>query len=77
MPDYFGDDGKSEAGARILRLEDALDLATKYSRIYQTRKEQLYLSGLTLTLIRHQFTPYLLSLGQRRNLWPDGNGRQI
>ena len=63
VPDYFGDDGKSEAGARILRLEDALDLATKYSRIYQTRKEQLYLSGLTLTLIRHQFTPIFSASG--------------
>ncbi len=55
--EYLGVNGAGEEGARQLRLEDALELAVKYSRAYQTRKEQLYLSALSLTLARHQFTP--------------------
>ena len=45
-----------------MRLEDALNIAIHYSRSYQSRKEQLYLSALSLTLARHQFTP-LFSAG--------------
>lgn len=56
-PDFLGPDGGREAGARVVNLEEALNLAVKYSRSYQARKEQLFLSGLTLTLARHQFTP--------------------
>ena len=55
--DYLGPDGKAERGAYVLRLENALDLAVHHSRSYQSRKEQLYLSALSLTLSRHQFTP--------------------
>ena len=55
--DYLGPDGESERGAKILRLEDALDLAIHHSRSYQSRKEGLYLSALSLNLSRHQFTP--------------------
>ncbi len=57
VPDFLGPDGERERGARILRLEDALDIAVKYSRAYQSRKEQLYLSALSLTSARHAFTP--------------------
>jgi outer membrane protein TolC len=39
----------------ILTLARAVAIATEYSRDYQTQKEQLYLSGLDLTLARHQF----------------------
>lgn len=46
-----------------MNLEDALGLAIKYSRVYQARKEQLYLSALSLTLARHQFTPIFSSSG--------------
>lgn len=60
--DFLGPDGEGERGARILRLEDALNIAIHYSRSYQSRKEQLYLSALSLTLARHQFTP-LFSAG--------------
>lgn len=56
-PDYLGIDGKVELGAHILTLEEALDMAVHHSRVYQSRKEQLYLSGLSLTLARHQFAP--------------------
>ena len=55
--DYLGPDGAAERGAYVLRLENALDLAVHHSRSYQSRKEQLYLSALSLTLSRHQFTP--------------------
>lgn len=63
VPDYLGKDGQAEVGARILNLEQALGLAVNHSRIYQARKEQLYLSGLALTLARHQFTPIFSSSG--------------
>ncbi|TAL04475.1 MAG: TolC family protein [Verrucomicrobia bacterium] len=62
-PDFLGIDGKAEIGARILKLEDALDIAIKHSRAYQARKEQLYLSGLSLTLVRHQFEPIFSASG--------------
>lgn len=56
-PEFLGPDGEREVGSRVLRLEDALDIAVKYSRAYQSRKEQLYLSALSLTTERHAFTP--------------------
>jgi outer membrane protein TolC len=61
--DYLGKDGESERGARILRLEDALNIAIHHSRSYQSSKEQLYLSALSLTLARHQFTPLFSASG--------------
>ena len=61
--DYLGKDGESERGARILRLEDALNIAIHHSRSYQSRKEELYLSALSLTLARHQFTPLYSASG--------------
>ena len=39
-----------------LNLADAVALATKNNRQYQTQKEQLYLVALDLTLERHEFT---------------------
>jgi len=56
-PQFLGAEGEREVGARILNLEQSLDFAVKYNRSYQSRKEQLYLSGLALTLARHQFAP--------------------
>src|ERR1019366_8627242 len=61
--DFLGTDGEGERGANVLRLEDALDLAIHHSRTYQSRKEQLYLSALSLTLARHQFTPIFSGSG--------------
>lgn len=57
VPQFLGPDGEREMGAHLLNLEQALELAVKYNRSYQSRKEQLYLSGLALTLVRHQFEP--------------------
>jgi outer membrane protein TolC len=45
----------------FLTLEDALDLAVKNSREYQTEKEQLYLKALSLTGARYQFTPHFFA----------------
>ena len=60
-PEFLGDDSKPESGAHLINLETALSLAVNYSRSYQSRKEQLYLSGLALTLVRHQFAPLFSS----------------
>ena len=55
--EFLGSYGEAERGAQVLKLEDALALGVAHSRNYQSRKEQLYLSGLSLTLARHQFAP--------------------
>lgn len=57
IANYLGPYGERERGAHILPLEDALRVAIHSSRAYQSRKEQLYLAALSLTLVRHQFTP--------------------
>lgn len=44
-------------GSQKLSLEQALDLAVETSREYQTEKERLYLTALTLTGERHAFGP--------------------
>ena len=54
---FLGPEGEHEPGARILNLEGALGLATDFSRNYQSQKEQLYLSALSLSLSRHVFAP--------------------
>jgi len=46
-----------QRGARRLSLRDALRVAARRSREYHTRKEQLYLSALDLSLERHLWTP--------------------
>ncbi|MEK7707169.1 MAG: hypothetical protein AAB380_04150, partial [Verrucomicrobiota bacterium] len=61
--DFLGSDGERERGARMLRLEDALAIAVEHSRAYQSRKEQLYLSALSTTFARHQFTPIFSGSG--------------
>ncbi|MCC6231862.1 MAG: TolC family protein [Verrucomicrobiales bacterium] len=53
--------GRQISGRRVLHLEEALSLAVANSREYQTQKEQLYLSALTLTGARYQFTPRFLA----------------
>jgi outer membrane protein TolC len=60
---FLGPDGEREQGAHVLSLGDALKTATRSSRSYQSRKEQLYLSALALTLARHEFTPIFSSSG--------------
>lgn len=43
--------------AREVDLDQALDLGVQYSREYQTQKEQLYLTALSLTGARFEFSP--------------------
>jgi len=46
-----------EEGLERLALRAALELAARHSRDYQTRKEDLYLTALTLTLERFRWKP--------------------
>jgi outer membrane protein TolC len=39
----------------VISLAQAVEIATKYNRDYQTQKESLYLSALDLTLTRHEY----------------------
>jgi len=48
---------RSVTNCFIINLDQALDLAVQNSREYQTQKEQLYLTALTLTGARYQFSP--------------------
>jgi outer membrane protein TolC len=57
VPEFLGTAGTREVDSHILNLENTLALGVKHSRAYQSRKEQLYLSALSLALTRHQFTP--------------------
>src|SRR5579859_1364071 len=50
-------DDRSKTNRRVLNLDQALDLAVEYSREYQTEKEQLYLTALSLTGARYEFGP--------------------
>ena len=54
-------DDRSATNRRIVNLDQALDLAVKYSREYQAQKEQLYLSALSLTGARYDFSPIFLA----------------
>lgn len=54
---FMGSDVQEERDVPVVSLEQALDLAVKHSRLYQNTKELVYLSALSLTLARHQFTP--------------------
>jgi len=39
----------------VINLQQAVEIATKFNREYQSQKESLYLSALDLTLTRHQY----------------------
>ena len=62
--EFLGPAGEMERDARVLSLEKALDTAVKHSRVYQSSKEQLYLTALSLTLSLHQFAPLFSGSGQ-------------
>ncbi len=47
----------------VINLSKALELAVQSSREYQTQKEQLYLTSLTLTGARYEFGPQFLANG--------------
>lgn len=54
---FLGPTGQAEVGARVLSLEKAVDLASKYNRNFLTQKEDLYLQALDLSLARFEYTP--------------------
>jgi len=60
---FLGPAAELEESAHVVSLEKALDVAVHQSRTFQTQKEQLYLSALSLTLARHQFTPLFTAGG--------------
>lgn len=62
--DFLGPEAEAERGAEILSLENALAAAVRHSRVYQTSREQLYLTALSLTLARHQYAPIFSGGGQ-------------
>jgi outer membrane protein TolC len=53
----FGAESEMERGARIVSLDQALEIAVRASENYQNQKELVYLQALALTLDRHKFTP--------------------
>ncbi|MEX2130969.1 MAG: TolC family protein [Pseudohongiellaceae bacterium] len=55
--DFLDLEAEGEVGASIITLNDALDLAFRYSKEYQTQKERLYLEALSLTFDRYRYTP--------------------
>jgi outer membrane protein TolC len=61
--DFLGDAARTEIGAKVLSLDKSLEIAVKHSRTYQNNKEQLYLTALSLSLARHQFTPIFSANG--------------
>ena len=55
---------RSATNRRVINLEQALKLAVENSREYQTQKEQLYLTALSLTGARYAFTPQFFANSQ-------------
>lgn len=55
-----------QTNRRVLTIEGALELAATRSRQYQAEKERLYLTALTLTGARYQFTPQFFANSRAR-----------
>ncbi len=51
--------GRKDAKSRRIDLDQALELSVANRREYQAEKEALYLAGLALTRVRHDFSPQL------------------
>jgi outer membrane protein TolC len=60
---YLGEFSEAEAGAYIISLEKALELAVRNSRQYQSLKEGFYNQVLDFTLTRQEYRP-VVSGGQ-------------
>ena len=67
--EFLDNQADSELGARIVSLNDALELAFRYSRDYQTQKERLYLEALALTFDRYRYTPVFSSITSGDYQW--------
>ncbi|OHB63266.1 MAG: hypothetical protein A2Y77_17105 [Planctomycetes bacterium RBG_13_62_9] len=55
----------------VIRLVNAVEMATQYSREYQSQKESLYLSALGLTETRHRYDPLLFAAIGADYVWSD------
>ena len=64
--DFLGENADREVGVGVLSLEEALLIAIRHNRAYQSRKEQLYITALNLTLARYRFTPIFTGGGRAR-----------
>jgi len=65
-------------GVERLGLREALELAARYSRDYQTQKETLYGTALALTLERFKWTPqWSGKLSAQRTKGPDDSPTQF
>jgi len=60
---------KAVPASGILSLSQAVALATAHNREYQTRKEELYIKALDLSLTRHEF--------ERRYFWVGAGGYSV
>ncbi|MFM1943425.1 MAG: hypothetical protein RI897_2407 [Verrucomicrobiota bacterium] len=74
LPEEIIED-RTVTNRRVLSLEGAMGLAVQNSREYQTQKEQLYLTALSLTGSRYQFTPTFLNSSVGMGYQGDADGR--
>ncbi len=73
-----GEGAPARVSVQILSLQDALRVAFANNRSYQSRKESVYLSALSLTLARHNFAPILFgSAGGDLESGPDGRSGSL
>ncbi len=57
-------ENRQATNSRVLHLDDVLELAVHNSREYQTQKEQLYLTALSLTGAKFEFSPQFFAESQ-------------
>jgi outer membrane protein TolC len=69
-------DDRQQTSSRLLTLQEALSLAVTNSRTYQTEKEGLYLTALSLTGERHEFTPHFFESTIGSSLERSSDGTQ-
>ena len=48
---------EADSASRTILLREAIEIAVRNSRSYQSRKESLYSQGLSLSSSRHRFNP--------------------
>ncbi len=61
--EVLGSFASAESGARVLSLDQALEIGIRHGREYQRVKENLYLSALDLTLAKHRLSPIFFAGG--------------
>ncbi len=61
--EFLGKLARSERGASVLALDEALSTSVNHGRDYLSEKERVYLSALNLTLARYQLAPIFSANG--------------